>query len=229
MDEQEQQNEVQEEQQVPNPTLSSKKKWFAIIGLIVVLSFLFSYLVTFDSSYGLARHCYTTWQHRVKVIDFSSRRESVSYDLMRLSDIKQMQLALDIYFERHSAYPLVTGDSSRDSWDNLVETLLQENIIGAKINDPCERIGTRKNRKVNPEFQYEYGHSDSRDSYVLKTLFESQESFAIRETVLTNDVDGEKLGIWCGEQGSEREYCIVSDKQFKGVTSSIRKRGLARQ
>ena len=61
--------------------------------------------------------------------------------------------------------------------------------------------------KSNKMHQYDYKSSLDGSTYVLKANLFNRRSVALdNERVL--DLDGNVLGIWCGEPGWEIEYCL---------------------
>lgn len=133
----------------------------------------------------------------------SARVKSV--DARRIADMKQTQLALELYFDdsydrnkdrlgRNGHYPIVVGNTSEERWENL-STFLAPDHIAHLPNDPCTYKGF-------PKHQYEYKNSSDGKSYVVKTILSEPSNPG-----LLSDLDGEVFGLWCGKEGKEIEYC----------------------
>lgn len=125
-----------------------------------------------------------------------------SIDSRRVGDIKQTQLALELYLDGQyytvgrdeGRYPIVNGNSAEERWENLSKFLTPD-FIAYLHNDPCVEKGFPKHR-------YDYKNSPDGKTFVIKAILSHPEN-----PNLMNDLDGEVLGLWCGEQGQEIEYC----------------------
>lgn len=106
-------------------------------------------------------------------------------DASRISDLRQTQNALELYYGLNNAYPDAT------SWDTLVTALINTDLGIKKMGkDPLSG---------HPVYEY----ATDGQSYVLKATFEQYNK------ALDDDMDDTVLGILCGTAGdAEREYCI---------------------
>lgn len=101
-------------------------------------------------------------------------------DARRISDLRQAQTALELYYNKNGNYP------ASASWSSLTATLKAAGIGISNIpNDPS----TGKN--------YVYGSDSS--SYVVGATMEDATN-----PVLNEDIDGTKFGINCDEP----VYCV---------------------
>ncbi len=105
-------------------------------------------------------------------------------DAKRVSDLSQLKLALELYFDSNRSYPVGTGTST-------LEAALVPNFIQTIPMDPL----------AGREYDY-YGITAS---YTLWANLEDS-----GHVVLSGDVDGDvgTTEFDCGTQGSETEYCI---------------------
>ena len=122
-----------------------------------------------------------------------------SRDARRISDTQQVQLALEFYFNEFGTYPQVSGESPSERWQEL-DILIPEEYIAVLPTDPCGSTFSER--------QYDYKNSPDSTSYVIKAVLEDQYHPALKSD-FNNESDGEIFGIWCGEEGNEREYCAV--------------------
>lgn len=154
-----------------------RKDKIALLALRVLTSFILALLIaSFFLSSGI-----------------TPRRKSP--DARRISDVKQMQLALEFYHDEFGTYPQVNGGNPFERWQGL-DILVSKGYIARVPSDPC---GSKFSER-----QYDYKNSPDSTSYVVKVILEDQYYGA-----LSADIDGEIFGIWCGEEGKEREYCAM--------------------
>lgn len=122
----------------------------------------------------------------------TAEARNISPNSSRLSDLQILRVMLEIHIENNGRYPMVTEGSSVERWDNLLAELdLQDDK--KKLSDPCN--------ERNPDYQYSYSSSDDGLDYVLKAILSEDGTY---KSKLLNDV----YGLWCGELGTDREYCI---------------------
>ena len=114
-----------------------------------------------------------------------------SRDAKRLSDIKSLQLALELYFDYNKEYP----DGLTDGADGADETDLFPEYMSAKPKDP---LGA----------DYRYEACNSGEGYHLGTSLEQKSS------ALNDDADYTSCGVWVGDDntpcdslGSQGSYC----------------------
>lgn len=106
-------------------------------------------------------------------------------DARRLSDLKQTQTALELFYAKKGVYP-PTSD-----WSTLKSTIADANIgVKSLPNDPSE-----------PARSYHYGSDGS--SYVLGAELEDENNPNLKD-----DVDGTVNGVNCADDGDVAMYCI---------------------
>lgn len=133
-------------------------------------------------------------------VTLSSARLS-SIDGRRITDIKQVSLALELYSDfKGGKFPAVTGGSASQRWAELRPYLENGSFILKLPEDYCVSKGYQ-------DHSYDYTNDLNGDSYVLKALLHDYNNRALRSEF--SEKDGTILGVWCGEEGKEREYCIV--------------------
>lgn len=111
-------------------------------------------------------------------------------DAQRIANINRMQIELLFYMDENGKYPGVSGSNQ---WEVLEEIWASDNPLPS---DPCS--------SKNPERVYEYRISPDGQKYVLKAYLQTYNHHA-----LNNDLDGNILGVYCGENGAkEIEYCL---------------------
>ncbi len=69
-----------------------------------------------------------------------------SRDAKRIASLKQIQLALDLYYDKHNTWPAITEDSCCDGWDQgycnsdksdgFIRDLVNEGLISEVPGDP---------------------------------------------------------------------------------------------
>lgn len=133
------------------------------------------------------------------LLSSQSVRRGKSYDAQRIADMKQVQLALELYRDKFGSYPVFSGESAHERWENLKTFLEPAEVIYLLPDDYC----VRKENKVY-ERQYDYKSTEDGKYYVIRALLRDGSKFKYYPT----ELDGEILGIWCGEQGREIEYCV---------------------
>lgn len=158
--------------------ISNKNKAFTLIELLVVIAII-SILMAI-------------------VITNLTQAKAKSRDAKRVSDIAQLQLALEIFFDRCNRYPAI------------------ETINGAdvpNINDSCTAgTGTVKlvdfiSRIPTPPIagDYKYGVNANPADYVLRAKFENYNA-----SLLEDDLDGSIYGVDCSDSVSAtvQNYCV---------------------
>ncbi len=105
-------------------------------------------------------------------------------DVRRISDLRQVALALEMYYDDNTStgYP---GSSGSNQW-TAMDTALETDYMASVPTDP----GTNT---------YEYWVKSDNQSYVLNATLEDSNNPA-----LDDDVDGTPLGCTC----TGNEYCI---------------------
>jgi len=145
------------------------KKGFTLIELLVVIA-----IIGILSSVVLA--------------SLNSAR-SKGRDASRVTDIKQLQLAYELYYDSCSRYP----------GDGLDNTSAEGCTGGTTLADFMNSIPTDPGSN-----SYEYGVATGGTDYVLKATLENE-----NHTAVQSDVDGTVLTINCGSGAStEVEFCV---------------------
>lgn len=123
-------------------------------------------------------------------------------DARRISDLKQVQNALELYFNKCGYYPGASEGGSAcgpfngapSTWDNLTAALTGSNIGVRQIpDDPSSGGG------ANAARNYRYAADATGSSYVLAATLEDAENPALRD-----GMTGSVYGITCGGT----VYCI---------------------
>jgi prepilin-type N-terminal cleavage/methylation domain-containing protein len=140
------------------------KKGFTLIELLVVIA-----IIGILSSVVLA--------------SLNSARKK-SRDARRVSDIKQIQLALELYYDANNRYPAAISAATLGSYISVIPT------------DPS---GTSA-----APVAYGFGVDTNGTTYALRAAMENQNTAAVQ-----SDIDGTVLTLACGTQGAtEVEYCV---------------------
>lgn len=148
---------------------TSYKRGFTLIELLVVIA-----IIGILSSIVLA--------------SLNSARKK-GRDARRISDIKQTQLALELYYDAHSSYPTAALYATN---------LVSEGFISTLPTDPS----------AGASYGYAPGPASCTTACTTYTLKATLETAG--HTALANDVDGTSNGLACGTQGaSEVEYCVT--------------------
>jgi prepilin-type N-terminal cleavage/methylation domain-containing protein len=111
-------------------------------------------------------------------------------DARRISDLRQVQTALEICFTKAGQYP------AAGNWASLGTALAAATCANVKTipNDP------------RPTQSYEYGVNATRDAYVLAATLEDTGNGALQ-----TDVDSTVYGVDCGPAAfpeSPAKYCV---------------------
>jgi hypothetical protein len=114
----------------------------------------------------------------------------------RQTDLSQTQTALKLYYDNNGSYPTITTEKKPPVRWNKLKSYLEENTITELPDDRCFN--------TNKRHQYDYKSNNTGSTYVLKALME-------RDALPGDDVDGQVLGVDCGEAGAEIEYCITPE------------------
>jgi len=109
-------------------------------------------------------------------------------DARRISDLRQVQGALELYFTKTGQYPIVSNWTGTGSLEDVIKN------AGIGINTLPHA----------PTQGPEYAYGSDGTEYVLRAILEQDNQ------VLDNDVDGGNVfGVSCGDaQDSALEYCI---------------------
>ncbi|MEK7546633.1 MAG: type II secretion system protein [Patescibacteria group bacterium] len=118
-------------------------------------------------------------------------------DARRISDLRQVQNALELYYSKCGYYPGTTQASAPcggfsslgNSWSGLVTALTASNIgINSVPNDPS---GGKS---------YSYGTNSDGSIYILESNLEDTNNPALQQSYKTNE-----FGVDCATSG---HYCI---------------------
>ncbi len=115
-------------------------------------------------------------------------------DSRRITDLKSTQTALELYYSKYNAYPArVIGSNETWSWDELANILTSKET-GIQITkipkDPLSSSG--KN----------YFYATNGQEYILGAQLET------KDQSLDDDLDGQQLGVDCGQEVGDTIYCI---------------------
>ena len=128
--------------------------------------------------------------------------QRVGRDARRLADLRQVQTALGLYFNKCGYYPGVAqpnpppcgGFQAISGWTSFKAAIEGSNIIVEKLsNDPLASAGRN----------YFYGVSPDGSGYVIGAVLEDSNSQA-----LMNDIDGQVYGVNCGDSSGDDTYCV---------------------
>jgi len=118
----------------------------------------------------------------IVLVSLNSARQKAR-DTRRIGDLRQVALALEMYYDDNSAYPSVTGCTAA-TWDTMATAVEGGGYMTQVPDDP----GTN---------DYMYG-GDGTDYVLLSTLENTSNS------ALGTDVDGTAQGCACDDPA----YCI---------------------
>ena len=128
-------------------------------------------------------------------------------DCIRVEDLRQVSLVLEKYYKDNGKYPGIAGSNQ---WGENLQEILWSYDYFRLPHDPCYYGKTGIPGEGNPEWDYEYWVSQDGQKYILKA--NHGDNNLVRqgpELWLDDDLDGNILGAYCGENGpQEREYCI---------------------
>lgn len=112
-------------------------------------------------------------------------------DARRISDLREIQNALELYYSAKGVYPA-------SGWDTMKNAILGESLGINKIpNDPN-----------SPSTIYEYAANSGSTHYVLSATLEQ------KNPALNDDIDNGELGSYgvsginCGAGSDELYYCV---------------------
>jgi type II secretion system protein G len=151
-----------------------KKRGFTLIELLVVMSII-GVLAT------------------IVLVSLNEARTKAR-DIRRIADIRQVTLALALYYDDFIEYPGV-DECSADSWTTMLGLMQTYGYMTAVPLDPIN---------VDPNV-YMYG-TDAVNNAQEYTLYARLEG---HNSAHNSDVDGTSNGCLCGTNGpAEREFCI---------------------
>ncbi|HOX21395.1 MAG TPA: type II secretion system protein [Candidatus Paceibacterota bacterium] len=127
-----------------------------------------------------------------------SQFRSRGRDARRVSDLKQVQNALEIYYTRNSSYPTAPAGSASQKW-----TALTASITGAGIGlnqVPQDPLATDDNG-----ISYYYQDCNLGQNYVVAATLEDTGNQALKDSAQGTSSGSCDFGIDCGADGV---YCV---------------------
>jgi type II secretion system protein G len=110
-----------------------------------------------------------------------SRARSKSRDAKRVSEIHQIQTALELYFNDNSRYPAVCGAASVGAYAANWPTLLSSTYIGKMPNDPINTAGQYGYYYCSgykPTGKCSFVNTGKNSDYILATRLENNSAVA---------------------------------------------------
>jgi len=148
-----------------------KSKGFTLIELLVVIAII-GILAT------------------IVLVSLNSARQKAR-DVRRIGDIRQVALALEMYYDDNAAYPVVTGCTAAN-WDTMATAIEGGSYMTSVPNDPTN----------SGSYVYMYGGIAT--DYALKATLEN-----LSNTALDTDVDGTAVSCTCdADPDVAGIYCI---------------------
>jgi len=152
------------------------KKGFTLIELLVVIAII-----------GLLA--------TIVLVSLNSARQKAR-DTRRISDLRQVALALEMYYDDNRSYPSVTGCTAANYTGTMTTALTASPTYMPAV--PTDPINSGTN-----VYMYATDATSAAQRYVLYAYLEAH------NTAHDTDVDGTVYACACGTNGSsEREYCI---------------------
>ncbi len=125
----------------------------------------------------------------VILVGLNSSR-SRARDARRISDLRQTQQGLELYYTKNQEYP------PSGSWTNLSSELTTSNIGIRKVaTDPLNGSGGHS--------EYEYGASSNGQDYILKASLEDDGATLVKDSIIGVTIGG----VNCA--GSEQAFCVT--------------------
>ena len=123
-----------------------------------------------------------------------SGARSKARDTRRITDLKNAQTALELYYSKYGVYPSRNpGSDEIWTWDEVID-ILTSSETGLKISKvPKDPIN-------NNEYTYQYATDGQ--NYILGAKLET------KDQSLDDDLDGSQLGLDCGQEVGDTIYCI---------------------
>jgi len=143
-----------------------KSKGFTLIELLVVIAII-GILAT------------------IVLVSLNSARQKAR-DVRRIGDLRQVALALEMYYDDHAAYPAVTGCTS-GNWTTMATAIEGDGYMTQVPDDPTN----------SGSYIYMYGGTTT--DYALKGTLENTSN-----TALNTDVDGTAVSCTCDDP----VYCL---------------------
>ncbi len=118
-------------------------------------------------------------------------------DARRVSDVKQMQLALELYYDTNQSYPVGSGAAS-----TTLTALVSNNYISSVPGDPTN-AGAYVYSYASANLDGTACAAATCASYIVRAGIEGGES-----AVPAGDVDGTSGGLDCADTGTPAYYCM---------------------
>jgi len=133
----------------------------------------------------------------IVTVNFTKSR-SKARDAKRVSDVGQIQLALELVFDRCNKYPPVAPSVATIS----IVTVCTKNGTNISINTFMTTVPTQQSAGTGDTTDYRYGVNATQNDYVLATRLENNSE------VLNDDNDVTLHGITCTD-GPPYNYCVT--------------------
>lgn len=118
-------------------------------------------------------------------------------DARRVSDVKQLQLALELYYDTNQSYPAGSGAAS-----TTLTALTSSNYISSIPSDPTNS-GTYVYSYASANLDGTACATAPCASYIVRSGIEGGSS-----SVPAGDVDGTAGGLDCADTGTPAYYCM---------------------
>lgn len=117
-------------------------------------------------------------------------------DARRVSDLRQVQNVLELYYAKVGHYPVITSGDPSSRWSALKTDLVNEGITSQLPEDPTN----------SGNYHYSYGScggTDSGQNYTLGALLENTDHVALKD-----DIDDSDSPCSVGVSCNDPEYCV---------------------
>jgi prepilin-type N-terminal cleavage/methylation domain-containing protein len=142
-------------------------------------------------------------------------------DAKRIEDLRQMSLAIEMYYNIHGQYPRIEGGDEVTNWSNLLDTLKDDNLISSsETQDKTSGflaaihtgippfLNTQIQDPLYPSYLYEWSwilpYYNHYQAYRIRAKLEMRDN-----PVLQTGLSGDFLGI--GDNGCNKDegyYCV---------------------
>jgi len=122
----------------------------------------------------------------IVLVSLNSARQKAR-DTRRIGDVRQIALALEMYYDDNSSYPDAGGSCTEGTWDTMATAIENGGYMTQVPDDPLDS---------SPNV-YMYGGDDT--DYVIRAYLENASNSA-----LNSDLDGTVGGCACADPA----YCI---------------------
>ncbi|MFH1522592.1 MAG: type II secretion system protein [Patescibacteria group bacterium] len=178
--------------------MCNKKNGFTLIELLVVIS-----IIGLLSSMAV----YAINSARLK-----------ARDIKRLADLKQIQKALELYYDNHNQYPMLgtswscscSGGScgaSGYTWYTALQPLVDEGLISALPDDPINKVNGAQ------YFCYEYAPSTFVSSWYCNGKRRTDYEYVLLFSAEGSNFDLPRLTNSVGAYLSTYDYCILGPEK----------------